>query len=138
MKRHPSHYPMIALRMMVLSTAVVWGLASVARADFITGYAWRTVIANDDLAEPSTLTSNTCHLKADGTTTEPCLPSNADLTFTTEGIGFRTPGGESPSLQTFGQFLADSAFTINNKSYRNGVNDSTLLDTVIFNFVGSG
>src|SRR5438309_4157391 len=115
MKRH---YSMAALRMVALGAAVVLSLAGIARAaDFITGYAWRTLTVNSDLAEPSTLAQSNCHLKSDGTT-EPCTTANADLTFTTDGFNFHTTPGEQASSQTFRQFLDTnlSSFTVNNKS----------------------
>jgi hypothetical protein len=100
-----------------------------ARAGFISGYGWVTAEGNVNGsgtgATPGTLASSTCH----GATA--CTTGNADVTFTTNGIGFSTSGN------TFGTWLASSAFTLDSLAYHNGQGTSTALDPSIWEFTGT-
>src|SRR5438552_14730428 len=104
----------------------VLALSINARADFITGYGWVTTEAIASSAtggSPGSLALGTCHNGA-GT----CTTSNADVTFTTTGIGF------SSDSSTIAAWLASSAFPLHS------LVDNTpgsLMDPTIWEFVGN-
>jgi PEP-CTERM motif len=116
-----------ALRVSLGTLAVVAMAASVSATPvgFITGYGWVTTEAIAGSAtggSAASLSLATCHA---GTT---CTPGNADVTFTTTGIGFNFTSG------TIAQWLASSAFTLN------GLVDNapgSLMDPTIWEFVGN-
>ena len=112
----------------ILGTVAVIAMAASADAttiDFISGFGWVTTeaIANSATGgSPASLLLATCH---NGLTT--CTTGNADVTFTTTGIGFNTTDS------TIGAWLASSLFPLN--SLVDGVS-SHLMDATIWEFTG--
>jgi PEP-CTERM motif-containing protein len=108
--------------------AMMW--TTPARADdFITGFAWittETIAASSTAATSASLALGTC---SHGTAA--CTPANADVSFTTTGIDLGHP---SLASGTIAQFLASSAFPLNNLVDKS---PSTALDPTIWEFIGN-
>src|SRR6516165_1431820 len=98
-----------------------------ATPDFITAYGWVTteaIASSPTGASAASLALGTCHNGAGA-----CTHANADVTFTTTGVGFNTTDS------TIAAWLASTAFPLN------GVVDSQpghLMDATIWEFVGNG
>jgi len=118
------------LRTLIVLLALAMGPVTVARADFITGFAWVTteaIASSGTAATAASLALGTCsHGSA------ACTPGNADVTFTTTGINFSPPGLGSGSIATW---LASSAFPLNGLVLN--VPGTTPLDPTIWEFVGN-
>ncbi len=101
-----------------------------ATADFITGYGWVTAEALVGFAgtgaSATSLASTTCHGGV------ACTFGNADVTFTTNGIGF---GGSTFTTNTIAAWLASNTFGARNVV--ENVAGTTALDPTIWEFVGN-
>lgn len=108
--------------------AVLGAFAGTARADFITAYGWRTteaIVTSATGASPGSLALATCHNGAGA-----CTTANADVTFTTTGIGFSASGA---SIATW---IASNTFA--NHNLTSSINISTaLMDPTIWLFTGN-
>jgi hypothetical protein len=95
--------------------------------NFITAYGWITTEAIADSAtgaSAGSLALGTCHNGAGA-----CTTANADVTFTTSGLGFNTTGS------TIAAWVASNTFAVDN------LVDNTaghLMDATIWQFVGNG
>ena len=107
----------------VLATAAN---VSATPIDFITAYGWVTTeaIANSATGgSPASLGLATCHNGAGA-----CTQANADITFTTTGIGFNTSGS------TIAAWVASNTFPVNNLV---DLVPGHLMDATIWEFVGN-
>jgi len=118
------------LRALLVLLTMAMGPATVAHADFITGYGWVTteaIASSGTAATAASLALSTC---SHGTAA--CTTGNADVTFTTTGINFSPPQLASGTIATW---LASSAFPLNGLVIN--VPGTTLLDPTIWEFVGN-
>jgi hypothetical protein len=117
------------LRLACCAVAVLF-MATAARADFITAYGWITTEAlvtyGGTGGSAATLADPTC---SHGVAT--CTPADADVSFTTTGIGF---GASTATIQTW---LASSAFPVNGLT-ASASTLATLMDATIWEFSGNG
>src|SRR5437764_13776010 len=115
------------LRALIVLLAIAIGPATVAHADFITGYGWVTteaIASSGTAATAASLALGTC---SHGTAA--CTTGNADVTFTTTGINFSPPNLASG---TIAQWLTPSAFPLNGLGLK--VPGPTSLDPTIWEF----
>jgi hypothetical protein len=108
-------------------------MAAPARADFINAFGWvttETIASSATGGSPASLALSTCHNGSGA-----CTLANADVTFTTSGIGLNPGNGTSTTIS---QFLSTSTFTLNSLAAHNGVNLTTqTVDPTIWEFTGN-
>jgi hypothetical protein len=103
-------------------------MATAARADFITAYGWITteaIVSSSTGGSAASLALGTC---SHGVAA--CTPANADVSFTTTGIGFGATGA------TIATWLGSSAFPLNGVTASAGTL-ATLMDATIWDFFGN-
>lgn len=103
-------------------------MAANARADFITGYGWRTTEPLANSATQGSLNTVGCSVTTGGM----CLTTNADVTFTTTGVDFNPT--HSTAFTTISQWLGTSTFALS------GLVDNfpaSPMDPTIWLFVGN-
>lgn len=87
----------------VIVSGILIATGNPAKAGFISAWGWVTTEANSQNAVASTLSNPDC---SHGTAA--CTPANADVTFSTNGIGFSTVASD------IADWLASSTFALDN------------------------
>ena len=115
-----------------LGTLAVLAWAGDAQAGFINAFGWvstEALVSSATGASPASLALATCHMGLAA-----CTHTNADVTFTTNGIDF---SDNPPPPFSIGGWLASNPNPKTGLAFNNGVTGATAMDPTIWEFTGT-